>query len=259
MSRVKIIAIANQKGGVGKTTTAVNLSAALAARGKRVLLIDMDSQANASATLGVEAQSSDESLYPALIGNCLLEDLIHPTHRRNLSIVPAHMDLSGVEIELTQSGTHLSCMRDATAGLRKSNFYDYVFLDTPPSLGVLMTSSLCACDEVITPMQCEFLSLDGLSKILYVMEQIRTCGANPNLRHEGVIMTMFSNTKLANEVISQVRENLPDKIYNTVIPRSVRVGEAPSFGRTIMEHDPYGTASLAYQNVAKEFIARHRR
>ncbi len=255
---VKIIAIANQKGGVGKTTTAVNLSAALAARGKRVLLIDMDSQANASSMLGVEVESSDQSLYPALIGNALMEDLVMPTHRRNLSLVPAHMDLSGVEVELTVNGTHLSCMKDAMAGLRESNFYDYVFLDTPPSLGVLMTSSLCACDEVLTPMQCESLSLEGLAKILYVMEQIRDSGANPNLTHEGVIMTMFSNTKLANEVIRQVRENLPDKIYNAVIPRSVRVAEAPSFGKTIMEHDPYGNASLAYQAAAKEFIARHR-
>lgn len=257
--RVKIIAIANQKGGVGKTTTAVNLSAALAARGKRVLLIDMDSQANASSMLGVEVESSDQSLYPALIGNALMEDLVMPTHRRNLSLVPAHMDLSGVEVELTVNGTHLSCMKDAMAGLRESNFYDYVFLDTPPSLGVLMTSSLCACDEVLTPMQCESLSLEGLAKILYVMEQIRDSGANPNLTHEGVIMTMFSNTKLANEVIRQVRENLPDKIYSAVIPRSVRVAEAPSFGKTIMEHDPYGSASLAYQAAAKEFIARHRR
>lgn len=259
IARVKIIAIANQKGGVGKTTTAVNLSAALAARGKRVLLIDMDSQANASSMLGVEVESSDQSLYPALIGNALMEDLVMPTHRRNLSLVPAHMDLSGVEVELTVNGTHLTCMKDAMAGLRESNFYDYVFLDTPPSLGVLMTSSLCACDEVLTPMQCESLSLEGLAKILYVMEQIRDSGANPNLTHEGVIMTMFSNTKLANEVIRQVRENLPDKIYNAVIPRSVRVAEAPSFGKTIMEHDPYGSASLAYQAAAKEFIARHRR
>ena len=258
MARVKVIAIANQKGGVGKTTTAVNLSAALAKRGCRVLLIDVDSQANASSALGIEA-SSGQSLYQALIGHKLMEDLIMPANRRNLSIIPAHLDLSGVEVELTQNGTHITCMRDAMEGLRSSNYYDYVFLDTPPSLGVLMTSSLCACDEVLTPMQCEFLSLDGLSKILYVVEQIRESGANPNLKHEGVLMTMYSNTNLANQVIAQVKEVLPNKMYNTVIPRSVRVAEAPSFGKTVIEHDPYGQASLAYQNAAKEFLTRHRR
>lgn len=255
---MNVIAVANQKGGVGKTTTAVNLSAALAQRGKRVLLIDVDSQANASAALGIEA-ASEESLYQALIGNALLEDLVTPTGRSNLFIVPAHMDLSGVEIELTQAGTHLTCMRDAMEGLRENGEFDYVFLDTPPSLGVLMTSSLCACDEVLTPLQCEYLSLDGLSKILRIIEQIRTSGANPALIHEGVLMTMFNNTNLANAVIEQVRDNLPNQLYRTVIPRSVRVAEAPSFGKTILEHDAYGTASLAYQQAAKEFLSRHKK
>lgn len=254
---MKVVAIANQKGGVGKTSTAVNLTAALAARGKKVLLIDVDSQANATSALGIEAESAD-SLYQALIGNRSLTELIISANRRNLSIVPAHMDLSGVEVELTQSGSHSACMRNALEVLRKEQRFDYVFLDTPPSLGVLMTSSLCACDEVLTPMQCEFLSLEGLSKILYVIDQVRESGINPDIVHEGVIMTMYNNTNLANQVVAQVQENLPERLYDTVIPRSVRVAEAPSFGRTVLEHDPEGTAALAYKNAAKEFLRRHR-
>lgn len=254
---MKVISIANQKGGVGKTSTAVNLSAALAARGKKILLIDVDSQANATSALGISA-TSEQSLYRALIGEKSLEDLIISANRRHLSIVPAHMDLSGVEVELTQDGSHTTCMRNALESLRESNSFDYVFLDTPPSLGVLMTSSLCACDEVLTPLQCEFLSLEGLSKILYVIQQIRESGVNPTLIHEGVIMTMYNNTNLANQVHDQVKQNLPDKLYDTVIPRSVRVAEAPGFGRTILEHDPEGAAAWAYKNAAKEFLRRHR-
>ena len=255
MPDVKVIAIANQKGGVGKTTTTVNLAAALAARGKRVLLIDMDSQANASTMLGVGVES-DASLYPALIGEVLLEDLVRPSRRRNLAIIPAHVDLSGVEVELTQNDSHLTCMYDAMAGLRQQNYFDYVFLDTPPSLGVLMTSALCACDEVITPMQCEFLSLEGLSKILFIMDQIRENGVNPRLIHEGVIMTMYNNTKLANEVIRQVQQELPDKLYKNYIPRSVRVAEAPSFGRPINYYDKASKGAKAYMALAEEILQK---
>ena len=255
MAGVKVIAIANQKGGVGKTSTAVNMAAALAARGKEVLLIDVDSQANATSALGFSV-AGEQSLY--LIGNCRLEDLVFSANRRHLSIVPSHMDLSGVEVELTQNGEHTYCMQRALAGLRENAAFDYVFLDTPPSLGVLMTASLCASDEVLTPMQCEFLSLEGLSKILFVIDQIRDSGVQPGIIHEGVIMTMYNNTNLANQVIAQVQENLPDKIYETVIPRSVRVAEAPSFGRTVLEHDPEGAAAWAYKNAAKEFLRRHR-
>ncbi len=257
MALVKIIAIANQKGGVGKTSTAVNLAAALAARGKEILLIDVDSQANASSALGVFV-NGDQSLYAALLGQRSAEELILPTGRRHLSILPAHMDMSGVEVELTQEGSHAECMQVALSGLRKNSTFDYVFLDTPPSLGVLMTASLCAADEVLTPMQCEYLSMEGLSKILFVMEQIRANGVNSKLKHEGIIMTMYNNTNLANQVIDQVQENLPEQLYETIIPRSVRVAEAPSFGKTVLEHDPDGAAACAYKNAAKEFLRRHR-
>lgn len=254
---MKVIAIANQKGGVGKTTTSISLSAALSALGKRVLLIDMDPQANASSGLGIEVDDA-QSLYPALIGERSLEEQICETGRKKLWLIPSHMNLAGVEIELTQAGTHLSCLRDALIPLRKTNRFDYIILDTPPSLGVLMTASLSACDELLTPLQCEYYSMDGLAKILYVMAKIRENGINPELEHEGIIMTMSNNTNLAQQVIAQVRENLPNKIYQTSIPRSIRVGEAPSFGRTIFEHDPHGAASQAYMKVAKEFIKRHR-
>lgn len=257
MGGVKVIAIANQKGGVGKTSTAVNLSAALAARGKKILLIDVDSQANASSALGIFAES-EQSLYQCLIGSKSVEELIMPAKRRNLFILPSHMDLSGVEVELTLGGNHTSCIREALEPLRRSSRFDYVILDTPPSLGVLMMGSLCAADEVLTPLQCEFLSLEGLSRILYVIDQVRESGINPDLVHEGVIMTMYNNTNLANQVVAQVRQNMPGKLYDTVIPRAVRVAEAPSFGRTVMEHDPDGAAARAYKKAAQEFLRRHR-
>ncbi len=257
MSGVKVISVANQKGGVGKTSTAVNLAAALAARGRDVLLIDVDSQANATSALGVEV-TGENSLYQALIGNRHLQDLIISTNRSHLSLVPSHIDLSGVEVELSRNGEHLYCMQRVLEELRRGGQFDYVFMDTPPSLGVLMTASLCASDEVLTPLQCEFFSLEGLSRILYVLDQIRDGGVQPNLVHEGIIMTMYNHTNLADQVIEQVRETLPEKLYNTVIPRSVRVAEAPSFGRTVLEHDPSGAAAQAYKNVADEFLKRHR-
>lgn len=257
MGDVKVISIANQKGGVGKTSTAVNLTAALAARGKDVLLIDVDSQANATSALGIET-TAEHSLYQALIGKCRLQDIIVSANRRHLSLVPSHIDLSGVEVELTRTGEHTHCMQRALENLRREANFDYVFLDTPPSLGVLMTASLCASDEVLTPLQCEYFSLEGLSRILYVLDQIRSNGVQPNLFHEGILMTMYNNTNLANQVIEQVRDALPEKLYQTVIPRSVRVAEAPSFGRTVLEHDPNGAAAQAYKKAANEFLRRHR-
>lgn len=255
---MRIVAIANQKGGVGKTTTAINLSAALAQLKKKVLLIDLDPQANATSGLGIEA-AEGASLYPALLGQGSPTDVIMPTGRKNLDIIPANMDLAGVEIELAQTGDHLVRLRNVIAPLRESAPYDYCIIDTPPSLGVLMTSALAACDEILTPLQCEWFGLEGLAKIIHVISQICLSGANPYLKHEGVLMTMYDGrTNLSRQVVEQVQEYLPETLYKTVIPRSIRLGEAPSFGRSIFEHEPNGSAAYAYLAAAKEFLKRHK-
>lgn len=253
---MKVVAIANQKGGVGKTTTAINLSAALARLGQKVLLIDLDPQANATSGMGIES-SAGESLYLPLIGQGLPNERIRPSGRDNLWIIPSHMDLSGVEIELARTGTHLTRLRDVITEIRNSFDIDFCILDTPPSLGVLMTSALAASDEILTPLQCEWFGLEGLAKIIHVVRQIQSSGANPTLRHEGILMTMYDGrTNLARQVVEQVKEHLPNSLYNSIIPRSIRLGESPSFGRTIFEHDGNGAAAIAYLQTAQEFLKR---
>lgn len=255
---MKIVAIANQKGGVGKTTTAINLSAAISQLRKKVLLIDLDPQANATSGLGIE-NPEGFSLYPSLLGQDEPSRAILPTGRKNLDIIPANMDLSGVEIELAQSGDHLVRLRNILTPFRETAPYDYCIIDTPPSLGVLMTSALAACDEVLTPLQCEWFGLEGLAKIIHVISQICLSGANPYLKHEGVLMTMYDGrTNLSRQVVEQVQEYLPQTLYHTVIPRSIRLGEAPSFGKTIFEHEPNGAAAFSYAAAAKEFLKRHK-
>jgi len=254
---MRIIAIANQKGGVGKTTTAINLSACLAARGVRVLLIDLDPQANATSGLGI-AQEDNASLYPCLVGEADVRSVIRSTRLANLSIIRSHQELAGCEVELAQAGNHLSRMREALNPLRESRIFDVALLDCPPSLGILMTSALAAADELLVPIQCEYFGLEGLAKIVAIVEQIRESGANPGLALEGIVLTMFDGrANLAQQVVNDVRAYFSELVYDTIIPRTVRLGEAPSYGKSILEYDPNGKASQAYQSLADEWMRRH--
>ena len=254
---MKIIAIANQKGGVGKTTTAVNLGFALAEEGVRVLLIDLDPQGNATSSLGMQ-ELEGESLYEPLLGGVSVAEKILPTRLPRLFIVPADLDLAGAEVEIARMSDHLTRLKETLLPLRADDTFDYVLLDCPPSLGILMTNALAAADELLTPIQCEYFALEGLVKIVHVIEQVRGSGANDNLEIGGIVMTMFdSRTNLSAQVVADVREHFGERVYETVIPRTVRLSEAPSFGKSVLEHDPNGAGARAYRALAKEFIQRH--
>jgi chromosome partitioning protein len=253
---MKIVAVANQKGGVGKTTTSVNLAACLAARGKRVLLIDLDPQANATSGLGVPPMEG-QSIYGPLLGHEPLSDKVLPTRWENLFLIPGDLDLAGSEVEVARAEGHLTRLRTALEPLRADQPFDFVLLDCPPSLGILMTNALAAADELLIPIQCEYYALEGLSKIDHVVAQIRECGANPTLEIGGIVMTMFMRNNLAQQVIHEVQQHFGQLLYKTVIPRSVRLAEAPSHGKPIIEYEPSGLGATAYKALAEEFLARH--
>lgn len=252
---MKIIALSNHKGGVGKTTTAVNLGAYLAATGQRTLILDLDPQANATSALGMIDEHT--SIYGAMLDGTGIADLPIPTRYENLSILPANLDLSGVEVELASDPNRLTRLRNPLHAYRETAPYDYLLIDCPPSLGVLMTCALAAADEIIIPVQCEYLSLIGLAKMTELFFRIRETGVNPGMRIEGIILTMADDrTNLSRSVISDVREQMHDVAYNTVIPRNIRLGEAPSHGMAILEYAPDSKGAEAYQELCQEFLAR---
>ena len=254
--RTKVIAIANQKGGVGKTTTVVNLAAALSARHRTVLVVDLDPQAHATLGLGLEKQQG-VSLYPVLLGEKPVAEVIQPTKWNNLNVLPSEVDLAGAELEFGAREDRLVMIREALRPVRESGAFDYIILDCPPSLGIVMTSSLVASDSVLIPIQAEFLAMDGLALITGSIDRIRA-SVNPNLELNGIVFTMVNMVaKLTQDVMAEVRAHFGEKVYETPIPRNVRVSEAPSMGTPVVFLDPRSKGAESYRAFAWEFMAKN--
>lgn len=248
----RVIAVANQKGGVGKTTTVINLAAYLADGGKRILAIDIDPQGNTTTGLGVEKSLVDVSMYDVLLGDGSVVAALTPTEVVGLHLLPATMDLAGAEIEMSQESSRERLLERALAPIRDR--YDYVFIDCPPSLGLLTINALTAADAVMIPIQCEFFALEGLSQLLSTVELVKE-RLNPKLELQGVLLTMYdARTNLAAEVASEVRQHFTSKVYRSVIPRTVRLSEAPSHGLPIIRYDPKSRGAEGYRLLAEEVV-----
>jgi chromosome partitioning protein len=249
----KIVALANQKGGVGKTTTAINLGASVAACERKVLIVDLDPQANATSGVGL-SKNEEQSMYPVLVDGAPMRDIIRATELPTLSIAPSSVDLVGAEIELREAIGREFHLRKALADVK--NDFDYVLIDSPPSLGLLTINALTAADSVLVPMQCEYFALEGVSQLLATIDRVRDA-VNPALEIEGIALTMYDERmNLSRQVAEEVRTHFAEKVYRTVIPRNVRLGEAPSFGKPIILYDIRSRGSEAYLNLAREFIQR---
>lgn len=255
MNPDRIIAIVNQKGGVGKTTTSINLAAALAMKGQRVLLVDMDPQGNASTGLAIPRSKRERTIYNVMTENLPVDDAIQPTRVSNLFVLPSHVDLSAAEMEIGQSEGRTRILRDAFEASKAQ--FDYVMIDCPPSLNLLTINALAAARSVIVPLQCEFFALEGLSQLLQTVEMAKS-SINPSLAIDGVMLTMYDRrNRLSSQVADDVRKHLGRAVFKTIIPRNVRIAEAPSFGQSVINYAPNSKGAKAYLDLAAELIKKH--
>ena len=252
----KIIAFANQKGGVGKTTTCVNVAAYLSALGKKVLLVDMDPQGNATSGVGIDKNDELKSIYNVMIGENYIEEVIKKSKLRNLDILPSEINLAGAEIELVQMDNRESIVKNVLNRIKSS--YDYICIDCAPSLGLLTVNALTACDSVLIPIQCHFYSLEGLSQLMNTVKLVKK-HLNPSIDIEGVVLTMMeSRSNLVSQVSEEIRKFFGNKVYDTIIPKNIRLAEAPSYGETILTYDNKSKGGQAYYNLTMEILKRNK-